>query len=479
MVAQGTVASTLGIMLHRMTLVEMAAQIQAKQISPVELFDAHARRIEALNPRLKAFLTLRLDRAREEAQAAEQAVMNDAPLGPLHGVPVSIKDSFDVAGLPTWCGSQFYGQTAAQDSAAAERLKRAGAILLGKTNTPEFLANYESDNHLLGWTANPWNQERTAGGSSGGEAAALAAGLAAGGVGSDGGGSIRVPAHFCGIAGLKPTPGRVSAFGHVPPMQHPGGMLGVAGPMARTVRDVEELFDVLSPHDWRDPFSAPVLAPGPLTLDDIRIGVMEQFYQVPVQECVRQAIRTAAKAAKDAGLAVDEFTPQGWDKAPNVWSFFFTELPSRLTAKFIEGRQDRAHWTGTEFLERILQRPAPSWEQMYEMLGERDRLRRVLLEQMQTVDVLLLPVAGVPAFRTRERSWPTATKEIGLFQAMMPSTAFNLLGFPGLSVPFGFSEDGLPVGVQLVGRPYEEDLLLDVGLRLEEVRGAFPGPELS
>ena len=162
------------------------------------------------------------------------------------------------------------------------RLKHAGAIPIGKTNCPEFLSNYESDNYLAGRTNNPWDLERTSGGSSGGESAAIAAFFSAGGIGSDGGGSIRVPAHFTGIAGLKPTPGRISAAGHVPEMNHPTGLIGVAGPMARTARDLRLLFQVLAGYDSDDPFAAPVPLREP-DLASVRIGLMPQFYRVPVE----------------------------------------------------------------------------------------------------------------------------------------------------------------------------------------------------
>ena len=254
-------------MLVRQSLASMAQMVRLRQISPVELVEAHLRQIEARNPALNAFVRVLADEAMAAARSAEEAVMRGEILGPLHGVPVTVKDSFDMAGLPTYCGSRFrLDHRAAKDSTAAARFRAAGAIILGKTNTPEFLSMYETDNHITGRTNNPWDVSVTAGGSSGGESAAIASFCSAGGIGSDGGGSIRVPAHFCGIAGLKPTPGRVPATGHYPMISHPGGLLGVGGPMARTAEDVRILFGVLSGHDPQDPFSAPVpLRPVPST----------------------------------------------------------------------------------------------------------------------------------------------------------------------------------------------------------------------
>src|SRR5438874_2634461 len=216
----------------------MARMVRERAVSPVELVEAHLRQIDKLNPRLNAFVIVTADRARQDARRAESAVMRGDHLGLLHGVPVTVKDSFDLAGHPTLCGSRFrIGHRADHDSAAAARMRAEGAIVLGKTNCPEFLANYETDNFTTGRTNNPWNPDLTPGGSSGGESAAIAAFCSAGGIGSDGGGSIRIPAHCTGIAGLKPTPGRVSAAGHFPAIAHPGGLLGVGGPMARTALD--------------------------------------------------------------------------------------------------------------------------------------------------------------------------------------------------------------------------------------------------
>jgi len=221
------------------------------------------------------------------------------------------------------------------------RLRREGAILLGKTNTPELLASYETDNFLTGRTNNPWDVERTPGGSSGGEAAAIAAFCSAGGVASDGGGSIRVPAHFCGIAGLKPTPGRVPGTGHFPSMGYPGGLVGVAGPMARTAEDLRLLFAALAGYDGQDPFSAPV----PLrvaTVAGVRIGVWEQFYKVPVDPEIRAAVRRAAGMIETLGIAVEDFEPRGLERGPKVWAIF-ARWPSAATKTLaVCGREDRA-----------------------------------------------------------------------------------------------------------------------------------------
>jgi Asp-tRNA(Asn)/Glu-tRNA(Gln) amidotransferase A subunit family amidase len=392
---------------------------------------------------------------------------------------VTVKDSFDVQGLPTLCGSRFrLGHRAAEDATAVRRWRQAGAILLGKTNCPEFLANYETDNHIFGRTNNPWDLERTPGGSSGGEAAAIASFCSPGGLGSDGGGSIRIPAHFSGIAGLKPTPGRVSAVGHFPAINHPGGLLGVAGPMARTAADLRLLFQVTAGYDPQDPFSAPVPLRDP-DLAGLRIGLWEQFYQVPVQPAIRSAVEKAAHVLEDLGIPVEPFRPRGLERAPNLWWFFFGRLPAPFIRQIIGERLEDAHWTGTEFLDKALAEPEPTVQEVLENLAARDRMRAGLLRQMEDVPVLLAPACGVVAFHHRERRWATREKSIGLFQAMMPVTPVNLLGLPALVIPFDLTQENLPVGIQLVGRPYEEERILEVALRMEEARGPFPAPPIT
>jgi len=455
----------------------MAQMIREREISPVELVEAHLRQIQEANQKINAFVVVMAEEALAAAKQAEAAVVRGDSLGLLHGVPLTVKDSFDVAGLPTLAGSRFRLEHRAEaDATSVGRLRAAGGIIIGKTNCPEFLSHYESDNYVTGRTNNPWDLDHTPGGSSGGEAAAIGSYCSAGGIGSDGGGSIRVPAHFCGIAGLKPTPGRVSLAGHFPPVCHPSGLLGVAGPMARSAQDVRLLFAALAGYDDQDPFSAPVPLRVPVVAD-LTIGVMEQFYKTPVQPVMKEVVTKAASALEHIGFAIEPFTPAGLERAPNLWSFIFGRLSAPGTKKMIAGRESDAHWTALEFLEPVLAAPAPTAEETVDNLAERDRMRGALLRQMERVPLILMPVSSIPAFRHRERRWQAGGKEIGLFEAMMTVTPWNLLGFPAAVVPFGFTEGGLPVGVQIVGRPYSEELILEVAVRLEEARGPFPGPE--
>lgn len=449
----------------------MVSLVREGRVSPSELVEAHLRQIADRNPALNAFVEVWAEPAREEARARQEQMTRGEPLGLLHGVPVTVKDSFDVAGMPTRAGSRLRtGHRAAADATAVARLRGAGAILLGKTNTPELLASYETDNFITGRTNNPWNVTRTPGGSSGGEAAAIAAFCSPAGIASDGGGSIRVPAHFCGIAGLKPTPGRISGTGHFPALGYPAGLTTVAGPMARSAQDLRLLFSALAGYDPQDPFSAPVPLREPAAAG-LRIGVWERFYGVPVEDEIRAAVRQAAALLAGLGFAVDEFAPQGLERAPNVWAFLFNRWPMAATRKLLEGREAEAHWT----LAENLGAEPPSVEQVLSNLAARDHMRASLLRQMESVAAVAMPVCGITAFPHRQRTWEIEGKQIGLFQAMMPAVLANVLGLPAVTVPFLKSRDGLPIGVQLLGRPYEDELLLELAVRLEGARGTWSG----
>jgi Asp-tRNA(Asn)/Glu-tRNA(Gln) amidotransferase A subunit family amidase len=244
--------------------------------------------------------------------------------------------------------------------------------------------------------------------------------------------------------------------------------------MARTVRDVRLLFNVVAGYDPDDPFSVPVPPQEP-ALDGLRVGFWEQFYDVPVQAPIRSAVEKAARTLEQIGIPAEPFRPRGMERAPNVWSFFFTTLPARALHAMIAPREADAHWSGTELMRQALEKPEPDTREVLENFAARDAMRASFIRQMANHRVLLWPACGVTAFRHRERRWKTDGKDIGLFEAMMPLTLANLLGLPALVLPFDMA-DGLPVGVQLVGRPYEEELLLEVGARLEEARGPFPAP---
>ena len=444
----------------------MAALIREGALSPVELLDAHLRQIDACNPGVNAFVAVREVEARAEARECEAAIRGAEAPGALHGIPLTVKDSFDVAGLPTRAGSRLRSATAAaHDAPEVARLRAAGAIILGKTNTPELLANFETDNFLTGRTNNPWNLERTPGGSSGGEAAAIAACCSAGGLGTDGGGSIRIPSHFCGIAGLKTTPGRIPVGGHFPALGHPGGLLTVAGPMARDARDLRLLFGVLAGYDAEDPFSVPVPLREPSSAG-VRLGIWEQFGAVPVAPEIRSAVQQAGRWMEAAGFPVEPFAPSGLDRAPNIWAALF-KWPLIAIRKLAEAREADLHWT----LQEALDPRDPSAESLLTTLAARDRLRAAFLRQLGSLAAVIMPVCGVTAFPHRCRKFSAGDAEIGLFQAVMPAVLANVLGLPAVTVPVAVSAEGLPIGVQLIGRPFDEELLLELAIRLQDESG--------
>ena len=405
----------------------MCAFVRAGEVSPSELVEAHLAQIEAVNPSINAFTMVLAESAREEARR-----MDPRAPGLLRGVPVTVKDSFDVAGLPTVVGSRGrIGHKAARDAAAVTRLRSHGAIVLGKTNTPEMLRAYETDNEITGRSNHPRDAALSPGGSSGGEAAAIAAFCSPGGIGSDGGGSVRLPAHLCGIAGFKPTPGRIPGTGHTPSLGYPSGITTVAGPLARSTEDVRLLFRALAGYDPEDPFSVP-LGLREARLDGIRIGVWEQFYRVPVDPAIRTALRRAASKLEAAGFAVEEFAPTGLERAPNVWAPLFSP------------------WTG----------PA---EEMVQHLAARDGMRAALVRQMENMSAILMPVCSMTAIRHGQQRFTVEDREIGIFQAMMPAVLANVLGLPAVAAPFAEST------IQLMGKPYEDELLLDLAVRLQEI----------
>ena len=307
---------------------ELVRLVASGDISAVELVQAHLDQIDRFNPRLNAFVELRADEALAEARAQDQSASAGGSRGPLGGLPISIKSAIEVTGLKVETGSPSrQGIVAAQDAVCVARLRAAGAIVLGTTNVAEMLMGYESDNPLYGRSNNPWDLERTPGGSSGGESAAIAAGLSAGGIGSDGGGSVRVPAHFTGICGLKPTPGRIPGTGHQPACLGPFSVLGVVGPMARTIADVCAMFAAVAGWDDSDPMAAPVPLV-PLDADPragVRIGFFEDDGQIPVTTETRAAVRVRLRM-RQAGagyMRSKTFRPAGLDRARELWSVFF------------------------------------------------------------------------------------------------------------------------------------------------------------
>jgi Asp-tRNA(Asn)/Glu-tRNA(Gln) amidotransferase A subunit family amidase len=458
---------------------ELVRLVQTGGLSAVDLVTAHFEQIDRIDPQLNAFVDLRRDEALAEARAQDALAAKGAARGPLGGLPVTVKSAIEVTGLRCETGSPSRaGIVAERDAVVVARMRAAGAIVLGTTNVADMLMGYESDNPLHGRTCSPWDPARTPGGSSGGESAAIAAGCSAGGIGSDGGGSIRIPAHFTGICGLKPTPGRIPGTGHQPACLGPFSLIGVVGPMARTIRDVYMLFAAIAGWDDADPMAAPVplaqLEPRPR--HPHRIGFFEDDGRTPVTGETRSAVRAAARAAADAGYAVEQFRPSCLDRARELWDLFFCEIALLILKEPLKGAELELAIL-KEFLRRGARPPLTSLG-FTEAWIDRDLVRADLLRQMESHRILICPVASIPAFRHGERAWTIDGRDVHYLDAMSYTQWFNVLGNPAAVVPAGWSPEGLPICVQVVGRPFEEELVLSVAAAIEAGTGGYRPPPL-
>jgi Asp-tRNA(Asn)/Glu-tRNA(Gln) amidotransferase A subunit family amidase len=457
----------------RLPASELARLVRRKQLSPVEIMDAYLCRAGQIDPFIKAFACLEADRAMAEARQAEKYLMSRPGTQPLLGVPITIKSCIDVEGFRCEAGSRLRsGYRAAQDAPVVARLKAAGAIVIGNTSTPEALVAYHTENLLQGRTNNPYDLSRSAGGSSGGEAAAIACGLSAGGIGSDGGGSIRVPASFCGICGLKPTPGRIPATGHYPPCGGPFSLIGVVGPMARTVEDLRLLLEVTSGYDAGDPVSSPIPfssgSNGGRTKP--RIGFYEDDGYSPAEPAVRDAVRLAAAALAEDGFVVEPFRPSGLERARQLWFTLFVEGIAMVLAPAVQGRESEISGSTKEFLAFAAEQPPLTGERLLATLLERDQLRAQFLAEMEHAPVLLAPLSAIPAFPHEDAGWGKHHKA-DYARTMSYSQHYNLLGAPAATVPVSQMPGGLPIGVQVIGRPYKEDEVLGVAEALDQKFG--------
>jgi Asp-tRNA(Asn)/Glu-tRNA(Gln) amidotransferase A subunit family amidase len=461
---------------------QMASGIRDGRFSATELLEAHLSQIARWNPKLNAFVSVDESRARSQARHADEAVSRRQRLGPLHGVPITIKSSIDVAGLLCEAGTRIRrGYVPSSDAPLVWRLKQAGAIVLGNTTVPEFLMAWETHSGLYGRTNSPWDFERTPGGSSGGEAAAIASCCSAAGIGSDGGGSIRVPAHFSGICGLKPTPGRIPATGHFPPSIGPFALVGVVGPMARTVGDLQLLFQAAAGPDNGDPSAAPVVL---RTLDaaslrQTPIGYFEDDGRIRVTPETRRAIRHAVRILADAGFRIEPFRPEGLDEARRLWHVLFIEAGAMVLRQAYAGRGQEMYSIVREIIELTAALPPLTSDRLLEAQFQRDIVRARFLDQMERYPMLLCPANAIPAFRHGERSWSVEGQTVNYLDAPSYSQWFNLLGNPAAVVPVDRSDEGLPIGVQIVGRPWDDERVLAVAALLEQgaagSRPALPG----
>jgi amidase len=442
----------------------LARLVGRKQLSPVEIVDAYLRRVDQTGPLINAFASLEADRAMAAARQAEKRLMSQQAFPPLLGVPITIKSCIDVQGFRCEAGSRLRsGCVAEQDAPVVARLKAAGAIVIGNTSTPESLVSYHTENLLQGRTNNPYDLSHSPGGSSGGEAAAIACGLSAGGIGSDGGGSIRVPASFCGICGLKPTPGRVPATGHYPPCGGPFSLIGVVGPMARTIQDLRLLLEVTSGYDAGDPVSSPVpFSPGSKgERAKLRVGFYKDDGYSLAEPAVQEAVRLAATALAEEGFVVEPFRPSGLERARQLWFTLFVEGIAMVLAPTVQGRENEISDSTREFLAFAAEQPPLTGECLLATLLERDQLRAQFLAEMERVPILLAPVCAIPAFPHEDAGWGPIHKA-DYARTMSYSQHYNLLGVPAATVPVFQTPSGLPIGVQIIGRPYKEDDVLAV-----------------
>ena len=450
--------------------------LRAGELSVSELAEAHIAQIERLNPQINAFADFDPERARAQAAALDA---QQSPRGPLHGLPVTIKSSISTAGYRCEIGSHLHaGDVPREDAVAVGRLRAAGALILGTTNCPELLMAYETINDLHGRTANPWDLARTPGGSSGGESAAIAAGMSAAGLGSDSGGSVRVPAHFTGICALKPTPGRFPAQGHLPSNVGPFATLGAIGPMARTVADIDLLFRTVGGQDPDEPNSPPVeyRERGMEGLRSHTIGFFEDDGIVPVTTETRAAVQSAAQVLRETGFRVEPFRPQTLEQLRKLWWKFFVQCGAMFYAPLIASKRERLSPIFTEFLSIAESLPPLSATDLLNAWAELDVLRAHTLREMSAYPVLLCPVASVPAWCHGERQWTIDGRTVDYLDAVRHTQWFNCLAAPAAVVPVGRSIEGLPIGVQIVARPYEDEVALGIAGIVDAAFGYQPPP---
>lgn len=453
-----------------------ARLIRTRALSPVELTEAVLARIERLEPTIHAFATLGADQARAAAHKAEAQVMRGDPLGPLHGVPVSIKDLICTHDLPTTCGSKAYaGFTAEEDDIAVARLRAAGAIVIGKTNVPEFGYAGSGINALFPPTANPWNPALTPGGSSAGSAAAVASGMGSITLGSDGGGSIRGPASFCGLVGVKPSFGRVPLWPGCRDPRYPGmsswETIEHLGPLARTVGDAALMLAVMAGPDARDRHSLPagdvdwLAAPG-APLGRLRVAFTPDFGFSAVDAEVRAITAAAAQVfADDLRCDLTEATPPLQD----MGELFLTLVTRDSDLDGMRALVAR----GEIAMPGLLWLLGRTWtaEQMSAAAMQRQAACNAIARFMADYDLLLTPTVATPAFAIDQ--WGPATVDgIPADQTnMSPFTyPFNWTGQPAASVPAGFTRDGRPVGLQIVGRHLDDATVLRAAAAFEAAR---------
>ncbi|MEJ5368187.1 MAG: amidase [Bryobacteraceae bacterium] len=452
-----------------MTLIEAAAALRRREVSSVELTLDCLARIEKWNPELNAFITVTSDLALKQARKADAELAGGMDRGPLHGIPIAHKDLFCTQGTRTTGGSKtFAGFVPEFDATVVERLETAGAVMVGKTNLHEHAYGITSENPHYGAVRNPWDPQRSAGGSSGGSAVAVATGMALAATGTDTGGSIRVPASWCGIAGLKPTFGRVSRHGVLPlgyTLDHPG-------PIAQTVRDAALLFEAMAGHDPRDPSSVDRPVPrclpeeGELSLRGVRIGLPRNFYFDRIDKDVDSAVYFAGYTAEDLGAELIRVQVPDGEQLNTLAHLTLLAEAAAVHEPYLRKRRSSYGEDVRTLLDMGRLVPAVDYLQAQRL---RKRILGVYLDILKRIDALLLPATPMTAPLIGQKQVEIRGEaEDTRLAATRLLRGFNLLGLPVLSLPVGFSSAGLPIGCQLVGRPWEEPLLLRIGAALED-----------
>jgi amidase len=450
---------------------EITALLRSRQVTAVEVLETHLSRIAKVNPALNAIVTLSIDDALREAKAADDALRRGETLGPLHGLPVAHKDLTRTKGLRTTFGSKIFAQfIPEEDALIVERLKAAGAITVGKTNTPEFGAGSQTFNDVFGSTLNPFDRTKTCGGSSGGAAVALASGMLPIADGTDIGGSLRNPASFCNVVGFRPSPGRVPIW----PSQDPWFPLGVQGPMARTVGDVALVMSAVAGPDRRNPLSLPessAMFDGPLerNFEGTKIAWAPTFANLPFETRISNTVNNQRQIFEELKCNTEESCPDMTDAKAvfDVWRAWYFELCyGSLLESHRKFLKDTVVWNIEEG--RKLSGP-----QLGEMARKRSRLLEHVRHFMEEYEFLVLPVTQVAPFSVSE---PYVREIDGTsmqtYTDWMSSCSFiSVLGLPAISVPCGFTEDGLPVGLQIVGRQQDDFGVLQLAHAFEEATG--------
>jgi len=455
--------------LTRYDATRLAELIRAREVSPVEVVQAHLDRIEAVDAKVNAIVTI-ADDALRQAREAEASVRRGDELGVLHGVPFTVKDSIDTAHVPTQRGTPiFKGRTPETDATSVARLKSAGGILLAKTNLPEFSYGIESDNLLSGRTKNPWNLELTPGGSSGGESAAIAAGMSPLGLGTDLAISVRGPAAHTGIVSLKATHGRVPMTGIWPRVPR---RLWHVGPMARSIRDLSLAFSQLAGPDGQDGYASSTVAfdsgIGALNKKPLRVGWLVEPGLGPIAPEVAATVKDAAEALKGFGHTVEAV------RIPALERDFALDVFSRLHVlemkpAFVETTAGRSEDEISYMARFMLSLPDTPAADYIDAVQAAERLKDGYAEYFERYDVLLTPVLPVASFKHGQKELEINGQTVDILNIMSATTPLNVTGLPGVSMRFGTSSDGMPIGVQIVGSWNAESTILHVASQLEQV----------